>query len=99
MNFQISLIFLLFVIIQFINAAKILVVVPFTSKSHHIFIQPIVKEIASRGHEVTFYTALSIGKNVTNIKEVIVSDALFNSGLGKYFFTGLECFMLSLYYI
>lgn len=66
------------------NTAKILAVTPMGSKSHHHFMQPIFKELALRGHQITLYTSVLIGCNVSNIKEIKLDDPLANAATGKY---------------
>lgn len=44
---------LLQVLIHQISSAKILVLLPFSGKSHFIFMLPIVQELANRGHDLT----------------------------------------------
>ncbi|XP_075223896.1 uncharacterized protein LOC142325751 [Lycorma delicatula] len=72
------------------NAAKILAVTPLGSKSHHNFMQPIFKELALRGHQITLYTSVLIGHNVTNIKEIKLDDPLVNPDVGKLTFNILR---------
>lgn len=79
MNFSILFPLFFLATLHFSDTLKILIVTPFPSKSHLNFIRPVVKELATRGHDVTFYTAIPGFQNVTNIKEVIVSDPLAKS--------------------
>ncbi|XP_075223720.1 UDP-glycosyltransferase UGT5-like [Lycorma delicatula] len=61
--------FLLLLMFMCSDAAKILVVIPLFAKSHHYTIQPIIRELAERGHDITFYTPMPLGKNYTNVKQ------------------------------
>ncbi|XP_075223254.1 UDP-glycosyltransferase UGT5-like [Lycorma delicatula] len=72
------------------NTAKILAVTPMGSKSHHHFMQPIFKELALRGHQITLYTSVLIGCNVSNIKEIKLDDPLANAATGKLTFNILR---------
>lgn len=60
----------LFTIFTFQDAlsARILVLLPFTGKSHYLNIQPIVRELANRGHDLTVVaTYEDKGSNYTQL--------------------------------
>lgn len=54
--------------------AKILSVLPVHVKSHSILFDRLLKELAQRGHEITFITPFESKENTKNIKEIIIPD-------------------------
>jgi hypothetical protein len=78
-----KLVFLLWTIllVNFCHGAKILAVFPTASKSHWILGQPLMKELARAGHEVTVmspFQAKNPPKNYRHI-EMRASEKLFES--------------------
>ncbi|XP_065220398.1 UDP-glucosyltransferase 2-like [Planococcus citri] len=68
-----------FLILFFYNnpvaeSAKILGIFPVLSRSHHSINQPIVKGLASRGHQVTVISAFKSNDNVPNYTEILISE-------------------------
>ncbi|XP_013186832.2 UDP-glycosyltransferase UGT5 [Amyelois transitella] len=58
----------------FCEAANILYVIPFSSKSHYIFLKPIGLELARRGHNVTVITSYKEAKPPKTYHEVMVDN-------------------------
>uniref|UniRef100_A0A0A9WBI4 UDP-glucuronosyltransferase n=1 Tax=Lygus hesperus TaxID=30085 RepID=A0A0A9WBI4_LYGHE len=59
------------------EAAKILVFLPVPMKSHHIAFQPIVRELAERGHQVTYLTAVPMEKPLPkSLRQILVPNVL-----------------------
>ncbi|XP_065220401.1 UDP-glucosyltransferase 2-like [Planococcus citri] len=56
------------------ESAKILGIFPTISRSHHSINQPIVKGLASRGHQVTVISAFKSNDNVPNYTEIVISQ-------------------------
>lgn len=52
---------------------RILCFYPLPSKSGVLMAQPLMVELAKRGHEVTFVSPFSLGKSVQNYREVVIS--------------------------
>ena len=66
--------------IQFSEAARILGVFPYPSKSHAILGQPLFVELAKRGHEVVFISPFPLKNQPKGYKDIAVtSKALFES--------------------
>ncbi|XP_065204365.1 uncharacterized protein LOC135834418 [Planococcus citri] len=57
------------------ESAKILGIFPFHSKSHHSINQPIVKGLATKGHEVTIICHFKSIENVSNYREILISES------------------------
>ncbi|CAB0019578.1 unnamed protein product [Nesidiocoris tenuis] len=56
--------------------AKILAFLPFPAKSHHIAFQPIIRELANRGHRVDFYTPIKLPNPPKSLKQIMIKDIL-----------------------
>ncbi|CAB0020943.1 unnamed protein product [Nesidiocoris tenuis] len=56
--------------------AKILAFLPFPAKSHHIAFQPIIRELANRGHRVDFYTPIKLPNPPKSLKQIMIRDIL-----------------------
>lgn len=56
------------------NAANILYIIPFTSKSHYIMLRPIGLELAKRGHNVTVITAFREDDHAPSYHQVMSDD-------------------------
>lgn len=65
--------------LYYVQSAKILVTIAFAGKSHTIFYNPLLQELAKRGHEVTVITPFPTGAKIPNFKEIA-----FETGLGKF---------------
>ncbi|XP_053609831.1 UDP-glycosyltransferase UGT5-like [Plodia interpunctella] len=63
---------LMVVLATFCDAANILYVIPFTSKSHYIYLRPIGLELAQRGHNVTVITAYKENNHSDTYHQVMV---------------------------
>ncbi|XP_055915997.1 UDP-glucosyltransferase 2-like [Eupeodes corollae] len=73
-----SVTFLVLLTIAQCNASKILAAFVFPGKSHFMMHTVLIKELLNRGHEVTFVTGLSLGKNLgKNYTEVLVPSYNF----------------------
>lgn len=68
------------------DAANILYVIPFTSKSHNFMLKPIGLELARRGHNVTVITAHKEKYPPPTYRQVMVDDKLIWDVLGKKIF-------------
>ncbi|XP_038217977.1 UDP-glycosyltransferase UGT5-like [Zerene cesonia] len=62
------------------NAANILAVFPSPSLSHQVIFQPLTKELASRGHNLTVITTDPVftKDNISNLREIDVHDVSYN---------------------
>ncbi|XP_073825539.1 UDP-glycosyltransferase UGT5-like [Musca autumnalis] len=75
MNYTLVIYHLLLVVFApLVNCAKILAIYPIPSPSHYILVQPYLKLLASRGHEVTSISGFPQKKNVTNFRDVFVKE-------------------------
>ncbi|XP_041979455.1 UDP-glycosyltransferase UGT5-like [Aricia agestis] len=61
-------------LLQYVEPANILYVIPFTSISHYIMLRPVGLELARRGHNVTVITANKEENPPHNYREVMVDD-------------------------
>ncbi|XP_075228069.1 UDP-glycosyltransferase UGT5-like [Lycorma delicatula] len=59
-----------------IFGANILAFMSLPFKSHIISYMPLFKELALRGHNVTFYTAISYNEKIPNLKEIVIENFL-----------------------
>jgi glucuronosyltransferase len=59
-------------IIQNVSGAKILGVFAFPSKSHSMMLQPIMKELANKGHQVTAITNYRMNEKIANYTEILI---------------------------
>ena len=69
------LIHFLIICVVIVGGSNILVLTPITAPSHSNFFKPIVKELASRGHTVTYWNGLKPGPRVDNVRQ-LYSDTL-----------------------
>ncbi|XP_065367855.1 UDP-glycosyltransferase UGT5-like [Calliphora vicina] len=77
MKFKINLFTVLIIFlncIEFNESAKILAVFPFPGRSQYILVQPFLKTLAQRGHELTVINAYPGKENVTNYRDVAVME-------------------------
>ncbi|XP_063705569.1 UDP-glycosyltransferase UGT4-like [Culicoides brevitarsis] len=58
---------------QNVDSARILCFYPTPSKSGVLIAQPLMEELAKRGHEVTFVSPFPLGKSVPNYRDVVIS--------------------------
>lgn len=65
------------------EAANILYIIPFTSKSHNIMLRPIGLELAQRGHNVTVITGYREQNTPPTYRQVLVDDKMIWDVLGK----------------
>lgn len=76
MTTSVNYLFLLsgfFTMWNLVESANILAVVPFNGRSHHIVIEPLLKGLAKRGHQVTVVSAFPQKKPVANFTDIDVS--------------------------
>ncbi|XP_072948767.1 uncharacterized protein [Epargyreus clarus] len=71
---NLHLILICVIVAKFAESANILMVIPFTSKSHYIMLSPIGLELAKRGHNVTVITALQERNPPPNYHQVLVEN-------------------------
>ncbi|XP_065220400.1 UDP-glucosyltransferase 2-like isoform X2 [Planococcus citri] len=70
----------IFFLIFFLNSnpvaesAKILGIFPTRSRSHHSINQPIVKGLASKGHQVTIISPFKSNDNIPNYREILITQ-------------------------
>uniref|UniRef100_A0A0K8T7V1 UDP-glucuronosyltransferase n=1 Tax=Lygus hesperus TaxID=30085 RepID=A0A0K8T7V1_LYGHE len=77
MHIALRLLILVALWLQVGEAAKILVFIPFPMKSHHFAFQPIVRELAERGHQVTYLTAVPMEKPLPkSLRQILVPNVL-----------------------
>nr|QVG59855.1 UDP-glucuronosyltransferase [Nilaparvata lugens] len=55
-----------------VDAARILSVCTLSAKSHHYIVQPVLKELVHRGHELTFITTIPMNMKAPNFREIVV---------------------------
>lgn len=67
------LIYKLFAIITITKCANILVFAPMPFKSHFRGFQPLFKELASRGHNLTVVSTFPLQKTLTNYTDINIS--------------------------
>ena len=58
--------------LESINGYKILVLLPFPGPSHFLMFKVFIKELISRGHEVTSISAFPFNENLANYTEIII---------------------------
>ncbi|XP_072948816.1 UDP-glycosyltransferase UGT5-like isoform X2 [Epargyreus clarus] len=68
------LILIFTIIAKYADAANILIVTPFSSKSHYIMLSPIGLELAKRGHNVTIITSIKQLNPPPNYHQVMVEN-------------------------
>lgn len=83
MSYIYKVFFILF-FFQTYYAANILIVIPYSGKSHYIMQRPIGIELARRGHNVTVITAFKETEFPVNYHQVLVSDEKIWDMVGKY---------------
>lgn len=62
------------VALQVASSAKILTILPMAVKSHSILFDRLIKELAKRGHDITYITPFESKEPTKNIKEIIIPD-------------------------
>ena len=67
-----------FLIEQNAESAKILAVFPFPGPSQYILVQPYLKALAARGHELTVINAFPQKQPVKNYRDVTVLEVFDN---------------------
>ena len=70
MAIQMYQLVLLVSLIGLIGAANILVLSPYTAPSHSNFFLPIVKELAGRGHSITYWNGLEPRAEMANVRQL-----------------------------
>lgn len=83
MNLKLSLVLIVLVTFQYIESAKILALFPFPGPSQYILVQPYLKALAARGHEVTVINAFPQKQPVKNFRDIPVLEVHDNYA-GKY---------------
>ena len=58
--------------VELTHGYKILVLVPFPSTSHFLMFKVFIKELITRGHEVTSISAYPINENLANYTEILI---------------------------
>ena len=78
MNFlkTLQLVKILLISLNFSDAAKILAIFPFPGPSQYILVQPYLKNLAKRGHEVTVINAFPQKSAVNNYRDIYVPEVL-----------------------
>lgn len=77
----------LVVLFATVEASKILFISPSPALSHNLFYQPIVKELAQRGHNVTFVAGDLIPSNNTQIQQINIRFETYGAiNLGETFY-------------
>ena len=61
--------------VQYIHGAKILSVAFISTKSHKIVYDPLLQQLAARGHQVTVLSPIISKKNITNMREILTVDS------------------------
>lgn len=59
-----------------VNGLKILSISPFVSHSHHVIGNALAKELAARGHDVTFVSPIEEKESVKNLRRIILTGFL-----------------------
>lgn len=60
--------------------ANILALIPFPAKSHHILFQPLFKELAKRGHNITTIVDENhLKQPMENFTEIVITNGLKKS--------------------
>lgn len=99
-----TVLYFIFLLIPYIESARILAVFPFPSISHQVVFRPLTHELARRGHDVTVITtdpAFPKGQAPKNLTEIDIHDLsysrwnklLSNIGDGVIDFTKLQDMM------
>ena len=87
MNVKSIFIFVLFAVNQ-CYSAHILALVLYGSKNHRTSLFPVLKELAQRGHNVTFVTPFKSAEEVQGLREIEIKNLLFASS--KFNFNWFE---------
>ncbi|KAM7361147.1 UDP-glycosyltransferase UGT5-like [Cochliomyia hominivorax] len=77
-SFKLYLLFVIIFSLKSIESAKILALFPFPGPSQYILVQPYLKTLASRGHEVTVINAFPQKQKVDNYRDVLVTEVHAN---------------------
>lgn len=64
----------LLITVHVVSPAKIFSILPVGVKSHSILYDRLMKELAKRGHEITYLTPIKSEKPTQNINEIIIPD-------------------------
>lgn len=81
--FKWILIFVATFILQNVESAKILAVFPFPGPSQYILVEPYLKALAAKGHEMTVINAFPQKQPISNFRDVPVIEVHANYA-GKY---------------
>ena len=77
--FNINLIILLFCFCShFVEPAKILAIFPFPGPSQYILVQPYLKALAAKGHEVSVISAFPQKKAISNFYYIPITEVTEN---------------------
>ena len=68
----------LFIMAENAESAKILAVFPFPGPSQYILVQPYLKALAARGHELTVINAFPQKQPVKNYRDIAVMEVFDN---------------------
>lgn len=68
---------------QSTQGAKILAVFPYAGPSQYILVQPFLKALAARGHELTVINAFPQKQKIDNFRDVVVDEVLIGYGMLK----------------
>lgn len=82
-NFKFVLIFLIQILARSTESAKILAIFPFPGPSQYILVQPYLKTLAARGHELTVINAYPQKTTINNFRDVPIMEVLIYNG-GEY---------------
>ena len=66
------------------DSARILAFTPLPGKSHQAVIVPLLRELATRGHEVTAVTPFAMDKPPSSYKEILIPDRLQQMTSSEY---------------
>lgn len=72
MNYTLVLNIFLTIIIEHVNAVKILAVCPTQMRSHYIVVEQLLRDLAQSGHEVTVVSQFPIKNPPVNYREVLI---------------------------
>lgn len=67
---------LILALVDYGMGARILAFLPFPAVSHHIAFQPMLIELAKRGHQVDYVTAVPVKDPPKNLKHIKIKDLL-----------------------
>lgn len=60
--------------LRFTESAKVLAVFPFTGPSQYISVQPYLKTLVARGHEITSVSAFPQKNHIKNFRDITLSN-------------------------